>query len=56
MKQYDNAIRDFSSAIERDPNKAIYYTGRGDSYMKLKQYDDANRDFSKAKAIKLDPQ
>jgi Flp pilus assembly protein TadD len=45
--------RDFSKAIELDPNNAHYYSKRGDSYAQLKQYDNAIRDFSKA--IELDP-
>jgi tetratricopeptide (TPR) repeat protein len=45
--------RDFSKAIELDPNNAHIIANVGDSYAQLKQYDNAIRDFSKA--IELDP-
>ena len=51
--RYDEAIKEYTKAIELDPNYAIAYAERGQAYFKLGQYDLAIPDT--AKAIELDP-
>lgn len=50
---YDTAIRDFTRAIEIDPNNATTFYNRGLAYVEKKDYVAAIRDFTKA--IKLNP-
>ncbi len=49
---YDAAIRDYTKAIEIDPNNADTFSNRGAAYYTEKDYDTAIRDFDKA--IELD--
>ena len=50
---HDTAIREYSLAIDKDPNHPYAYNNRGLSYKKLGQYDGAIQDF--VKSIELDP-
>jgi tetratricopeptide (TPR) repeat protein len=54
MKRYDEALPDFSKAIELDPQNARYYNQRAVTLHAMKRYDEALSDFNKA--IELDPQ
>src|SRR5258706_725148 len=51
--QYDLAIKDFDSAIKRNPNDAAAFFSRGSTYFAKGQTDSAMRDFDSA--ILLDP-
>lgn len=51
--KYEDAITDYTRAIEIDPGKADYYVNRGIAYLNMKQFDLAIADFDKA--IELDP-
>ena len=51
--QYDQAILDFSKAIEINPRLAHAYNNRGWAYIKKWQYDHAISDFNKT--IEIDP-
>jgi len=50
--EFDNAIEDFSRAIELNGQKADYYLNRGIAYCGQKHYEDAIKDLDKA--IELD--
>ena len=50
---YDQAIRDFSTAIELNSKEAGPYYNRGLAYTKLRQHARAIQDYSRA--IELDP-
>lgn len=50
---HDTAIREYTLALEKDPNRLIAYNNRGNSYAALKQYERAIQDYDKA--IELDP-
>jgi tetratricopeptide (TPR) repeat protein len=47
-KSYNDAIEDFSRAIEKDSNDVEAYNLRGRAYTRQKNYDDALKDFKKA--------
>jgi tetratricopeptide (TPR) repeat protein len=51
--QLEEALADFSKAIEIEPNLAIAYSNRGTIYLKLIEIQNAIRDFTQA--IKLNP-
>ena len=58
LKKYEQAIQDFSKAIEIDPYDTYFeseferpYNGRGLAYLKLNQYESAIQDFNRC--IKL---
>jgi tetratricopeptide (TPR) repeat protein len=52
LGHYLDAIQDYSAAISRDPQNAIYYAYRGRSYYRTAQYQSAITDLSEA--IRLD--
>jgi tetratricopeptide (TPR) repeat protein len=52
-KAYDEAISDYSRAIELDPNSAAAYDSRGMGYQEKGKWDQAIADHTKA--IELDP-
>ena len=47
-KDFDNAIKDFTSAININPNKVLFYIDRGVALYKSKEFDRALADFNKA--------
>jgi tetratricopeptide (TPR) repeat protein len=51
--EYEEAIKDFTSAIKIRPDYATAYFNRGNAWRGLREYDDAIRDFKKA--MELDP-
>jgi tetratricopeptide (TPR) repeat protein len=53
-ENYEKAIKDFTLAIEFDPNNADAYVGRGLTYQKMGNIEMAKKDFDKAAS--LDPQ
>ncbi len=53
LKKYEEAIKDFDSAIELEPYNANIYCCRGNAKNALEQYEEATRDFDKA--MELDP-
>ena len=52
LKRYDDALRDYSKAIELDSNNAANYANRGVIYAYLDEIDNALIDLTKA--IELD--
>jgi tetratricopeptide (TPR) repeat protein len=50
-KRYDQAIRDFSTALEIDPKHASSLWGRGYAYIRKGETEKAHRDFATARAI-----
>ena len=52
-KQFDQAVRFYSDAIELDPHHAEYYSNRSLAYARLQGYSDALKDAETA--IKVDP-
>jgi tetratricopeptide (TPR) repeat protein len=51
IRDYQDAINDFSEAIKINPSKPLYYKNRGVSYSNIKEYDKAIDDFNKVIAI-----
>jgi tetratricopeptide (TPR) repeat protein len=51
---YEQAIAEFTKAIELDPNLAIAYYNRGLAYLKLEQYNQSLADFNKTIELKPD--
>ena len=51
--QINNAIAEFSKAINLAPRKAVAYTARGSAYFRLNQLDKATSDYNKA--IEINP-
>lgn len=51
--RYDEAVEEYTKAIELYPNYATAYDGRGSAYADKGQYDLAIADFTKA--IEIDP-
>ena len=49
-----SAVKDFTTAIQLDPQYADAYTRRGMMYTLLDQEDDANRDFDRAVQLGTD--
>src|SRR4030067_1112116 len=52
--QYDEAITEYSEAIELEPTNSEYYYNRGNAYLKKGQLQIAVADYDKA--IMLDPE
>jgi len=53
-KQYDEAIKDFNSALNIEPKSAFAYERRGDCHFNKGQYDKATGDFNIA--LNIDPE
>src|SRR5258706_14728349 len=51
--QYDLAIQDFDSAIQRNPKDAVAFFNRGSAYFDKRQTDSAVQDFDSI--LELDP-
>ena len=54
LKQYKEAVENYTRAIQLQANNSIFYNNRGCSYDNLGEYDKAISDYNKA--IRLDPQ
>jgi tetratricopeptide (TPR) repeat protein/S1-C subfamily serine protease len=52
LKEYKQAIDDYTQAMKIDPENAEYYKNRGSAYSKLKEYKQAINDYTQA--IKID--
>lgn len=50
----DNALREFSLAIQKDPSYAEAYSNRAVTYMQLKKFNKADEDLRKAKELSPD--
>jgi Flp pilus assembly protein TadD len=50
----DNALREFSMAIQKDPKYAEAYSSRAVTYMQLKKFNKAEDDLRKAKELAPD--
>src|SRR5438105_6394118 len=50
---YEDAISDYTQALQLDPKYAFAYNNRGFAYYNLKQYDKALADYDQA--LQLDP-
>ena len=48
MQQYEQAIQDFTAAIEIDPISSVTYSNRAVASKYLKKYDEALDDYNKA--------
>ena len=48
LQQYEQAIQDFTAAIEIDPNSSVTYSNRAVASKYLKKYDEALDDYNKA--------
>lgn len=47
LNQYENALNEFNSVIEKDPNYKYAYQGKGDSLFYLKKYNEALESYEK---------
>jgi len=47
LGQYEQAVQDYSKAIEIDPNWIMHYRRRAEAYKALKRYDKAIQDYNK---------
>jgi tetratricopeptide (TPR) repeat protein len=53
MERYDEALADFTRAIDLAPKYAWAITDRGETYRLMERYDEALTDFTRA--IEIDP-
>ncbi len=53
MKNYAQALKDYSDAIRFDPNNPVYYYNRGMTYSDIENINQAIIDFTKA--IEINP-
>lgn len=51
LKDYEQAIEKFTSAIQKDPKHAKAYINRGNAHYNLKEYDAAIADYDKALSL-----
>ena len=51
--QLEDAVSEFSSAVNLDPGKALTYVARGSAYFRLGRFDKALSDYNRA--IEIDP-
>ena len=54
LKQYPQAVKDFSQAIRMKPQDATAYNNRGNAYYELFKYDLAEADFNQSIDLKSD--
>ena len=54
LGERENAMADYSRAIELDPNHAHHYSVRGAAYMQLAEWEKAVADFYKTKELNPD--
>lgn len=52
-KQYKEALKHFTQAVEKDPRLPEAYVGRGDCHNRLGEFEKAGKDYQKA--LELDP-
>ena len=52
-REFSNAIRDYTRAIERSPSYTYAYMNRGLAYMNLGRWDQAESDFNAV--LRFDP-
>ncbi|MCA9039048.1 MAG: tetratricopeptide repeat protein, partial [Planctomycetaceae bacterium] len=52
-ENYEDALVDFTKAIEIDPELPMAWSGRGNAYLKLEKFSEAKEDFQKA--MEYDP-
>jgi tetratricopeptide (TPR) repeat protein len=54
LKCYEEAVADFTHAIELNPESEEVFTSRGDAYQEMERYEEAVADFTRA--IELNPE
>jgi tetratricopeptide (TPR) repeat protein len=54
IEHFEQAVNDFSQAIDREPDNPMLWRNRGRSYAMLRQYSDAVDDFERALALQPD--
>lgn len=54
MGNHDDAIADFSEALQRNPDNAVFYNNRGTTYHKIGKYKLAIADYDRA--LNLNPE
>jgi tetratricopeptide (TPR) repeat protein len=54
LEKYEEALADFSRALELNPEEAAYYSNRSKAYFQLEKYEEALADYSRA--IELNPE
>ena len=50
-RQYDEAVRVFTKAIEVDPDRSEAYRGRGDAYVKMDEMEQAYDDYKRVEEL-----
>lgn len=53
-KNYDEAVKHFTDAINLDPNNHVLYSNRSASYSSLNKYNEALKDAEKTIELKSD--
>ncbi|MFM7096275.1 MAG: tetratricopeptide repeat protein [Gemmataceae bacterium] len=51
LKNYREAIADYTKVIEFDPNDVVTYTNRGDAYKAIGKTIEVEANFAKANAL-----
>jgi tetratricopeptide (TPR) repeat protein len=55
LRQWNEALADFTRAVELDPHRADAYAGRGWAHGELRHWDEAAADFARAVELAPDP-
>ncbi|SDM61697.1 Tetratricopeptide repeat-containing protein [Dendrosporobacter quercicolus] len=55
LKNAEAALADTNQAIALDPNKAIFYAGRGNAFALMEKYPEAIKDFEKCLELQGKP-